>query len=82
MALIDGYTVGGGAHLALSVDLRLATDASWFQFPAGRYGLGITAVWLGWLVGQGEVLLLMSSAERVACDRRSGYGTVREYVGS
>ena len=80
IAVIDGYAVGGGAHLALSVDLRFATAASWFQFPAGRYGLGISAVWLGWLVGQGESLLLMSSVERIGCDRAMELGLVHRTI--
>jgi enoyl-CoA hydratase/carnithine racemase len=76
LAVIDGYAIGGGAHLALAADLRFATATSWFQFPAGRYGLGISAAWLGWRIGYGEAMLLLGSADRVDCPRALDLGLV------
>lgn len=76
LAVIDGYAIGGGAHVALAVDLRFATPTSWFQFPAGRYGLGISAAWLGWRIGYGEAMLLLGSADRVDCPRAVELGLV------
>lgn len=40
VALIRGICFGGGCALALTCDLRLATDDSRFRIPAARLGLG------------------------------------------
>lgn len=40
IALIRGYCIGGGVALALSCDIRLASDDSSFAIPAARLGLG------------------------------------------
>ncbi len=40
IALIRGICFGGGFGLAMSCDLRLATDDSRFRIPAARLGLG------------------------------------------
>jgi len=38
--MIRGYCVGGGVGIAVSCDLRMATDASRFAVPAAKLGLG------------------------------------------
>jgi len=40
IAMIDGYCVGGGLALALTADLRLASETSRLGIPAARLGLG------------------------------------------
>jgi len=40
VALIRGHCIGGGVALALSCDIRLASDDSRFAIPAARLGLG------------------------------------------
>jgi enoyl-CoA hydratase/carnithine racemase len=40
IARIRGYCIGGGLGLALSCDLRIATDNSRFGVPAAKLGLG------------------------------------------
>jgi enoyl-CoA hydratase/carnithine racemase len=40
LAMIHGYCVGGGVGIALTCDLRLASDAARFGIPAARLGLG------------------------------------------
>jgi enoyl-CoA hydratase len=40
IAMIRGYCIGGGLGIALSCDLRFATEASRFGIPAAKLGLG------------------------------------------
>lgn len=40
IAMIRGYCIGGGLGIALSCDLRIATDGSRFGIPAAKLGLG------------------------------------------
>ena len=40
LAMIHGYCVGGGVGVALSADIRIASDEARFGIPAARLGLG------------------------------------------
>ena len=40
IAMVDGYCLGAGLHIALTADLRYASDRSTFGIPAARIGLG------------------------------------------
>jgi enoyl-CoA hydratase len=40
LAMIQGYCVGGGVGIALTCDLRIASDEARFGIPAARLGLG------------------------------------------
>jgi enoyl-CoA hydratase/carnithine racemase len=40
IAMIRGYCIGGGLGLAVSCDLRIATEGSTFGIPAARLGVG------------------------------------------
>ena len=40
IAMIQGFCIGGGLAVALSADVRFATDDSKFAIPAARLGLG------------------------------------------
>jgi enoyl-CoA hydratase len=40
LAMIHGYCVGGGVGVALSADIRIASDDARFGVPAARLGLG------------------------------------------
>ncbi|PYN98711.1 MAG: enoyl-CoA hydratase [Candidatus Rokuibacteriota bacterium] len=40
MAMIHGYCVGGGVGVALTCDVRIASDDARFGIPAARLGLG------------------------------------------
>jgi enoyl-CoA hydratase len=40
LAMIHGYCVGGGVGVALSTDIRIASDEARFGVPAARLGLG------------------------------------------
>ena len=40
LASIRGYCIGGGVNVAISCDLRIASNDSMFSIPAARLGLG------------------------------------------
>ena len=40
LACIRGYCIGGGVNVAMSCDIRIASDESVFSIPAARLGLG------------------------------------------
>ena len=40
LARIRGYCIGGGVNVAMSCDIRIASDDSVFSIPAARLGLG------------------------------------------
>jgi enoyl-CoA hydratase/carnithine racemase len=40
LACIRGYCIGGGVNVAISCDIRIASDDSLFAIPAARLGLG------------------------------------------
>ena len=42
VARIKGFAFGGGMALAMSTDLRIASDTAKFRIPAARLGLGYT----------------------------------------
>lgn len=40
IAMINGYCIGGGCSVAISCDLRIASENSTFAIPAAKLGLG------------------------------------------
>ena len=43
IAAINGYCYGGGAALAISCDIRYASDTASFRLPGAEYGLVVGA---------------------------------------
>jgi enoyl-CoA hydratase/carnithine racemase len=50
IAMVHGFCVGGGLALALSADLRFASEDARFAIPAARLGLGYSAAGIRVLV--------------------------------
>ncbi|MBM3346519.1 MAG: enoyl-CoA hydratase/isomerase family protein [Betaproteobacteria bacterium] len=65
VAVLDGYAIGGGAHLAMSCDMRTMASDAFLQFPSSGYGLNITTVWITLAAGPATAAWLMGSARRV-----------------
>ncbi|SEM32025.1 Enoyl-CoA hydratase/carnithine racemase [Roseovarius azorensis] len=74
-----GYTLGGGAHLAMSTDFRFAHKNAKFGIPAARlsivYGVEATRKLLA-LVGLTEAKRILYSAERFDADHALRIGFV------
>ncbi len=81
IAAVQGHCIGGGCEIALACDLTIAAKDAVFGEPEIKFGSGIVAMILPWIVGlkkSKEILLLgrdkISSAEAHQC------GMVNEVV--
>lgn len=78
LAAIDGYAIGGGAHLAMACDMRTMSETSFIQFPSSKYGLHLTAVWLTACVGPSAAARLMGSGVRVGASEALRIGLIEK----
>jgi enoyl-CoA hydratase len=79
LACIRGYCIGGGVNVAISCDIRLATEDSTFAIPAARLGLGyrLSALKnLVDLVGVGVAKDLFFTARRIDAAEAKSLGLV------
>jgi enoyl-CoA hydratase/carnithine racemase len=77
IAACKGYTLGGGAHVAMSADFRFIHPRAQFGIPAARlsivYGVQATRKLFA-LVGLTEAKRILYSAERFDADRALSIG--------
>lgn len=79
VACIRGYCIGGGVNVAISCDLRLASEDAVFSIPAARLGLGyrLSALKnLVNLVGVGVAKDLFFTARRIDAAEAKAVGLV------
>jgi enoyl-CoA hydratase/carnithine racemase len=79
IAMIHGFCVGGGVAIALTADLRFASDDARFAVPAARLGLGYSAGLLEpllRLVGSARALEILYTARRYRADEALAMGLV------
>lgn len=85
VAVIEGYTLGGGLELALSCDLRIASDNSMFGNPELSHG------WLpGWggirrlkkIVGQAKTKELIFLSKQLTADEALRIGLINQLTDS
>jgi enoyl-CoA hydratase len=79
LACIRGWCIGGGVNVAISCDLRIASDDSTFAIPAARLGLGyrLSALKnLVDLVGVGTAKDLFFTARRIDAAEAKAIGLV------
>lgn len=77
LACIDGPCVGGGVVVALTADLRYASDDAGFRIPAARLGLGYEVPAVGALaatVGLPAAMDLLLTARRVDAEEAKQIG--------
>lgn len=82
IALMHGYSLGGGLQLGLACDLRVATPASRFGLPAAKEGLvpGL-AVWrLARFIGMGRAKELVLWGEQIDAAEALRIGLVTRLV--
>lgn len=82
IAACNGYTLGGGAVLALACDIRIAVDTAHFGFPevkVGAFASGSGTQRLPQLVGRGRALDLLLTGRTIPASEALSIGLV-EYV--
>ncbi len=84
VAAVNGLAVGGGAALALSADIVLASDAAFFQFPfTSQLGLvpDLGGSWhLARRLGPARALGLLMLGERIDARQAADWGLVWQCV--
>jgi enoyl-CoA hydratase len=79
LACIRGFCIGGGVNVAISCDIRIATDDAVFSIPAARLGLGyrLSALKnLVNLVGVGVAKDLFFTARKIQAAEAKAVGLV------
>lgn len=79
IAMIDGFALGGGCELAMSCDIRMATDRSVFGQPEINLGLipgGGGTQRLTHLVGYGKSLELILSGKFIDAEEAYSFGLI------
>jgi enoyl-CoA hydratase/carnithine racemase/carbon monoxide dehydrogenase subunit G len=83
IAVLRGYCLGGGVHLAMSCDLRIAAPDAVLGIPAARlsivYGVGGTRKLLA-LVGVSQAKRILYGGERLGAAEARAIGLVDEVV--
>ena len=79
LACIQGYCIGGGVNVAISCDIRIASDTSVFSIPAARLGLGYrysAMKNLVDLIGPGNAKDLFFSARKIDANEAKFLGLI------
>ena len=82
IAALNGFTLGGGAVLALACDIRIAAESAQIGFPevkVGAFASGSGTQRLPRLVGRGRALDLLLSGRTIDAEEALSIGLV-EYV--
>jgi enoyl-CoA hydratase/carnithine racemase len=83
IAMISGYCIGGGMAVALSCDIRIASDDSTFGIPAARLGLGYAyggVETLAQIVGPAYAREILFTARRFTAVEALQMGLVNKVV--
>lgn len=85
IAAINGHAMGGGLELAITADIRLASDGAQFALPEAS--IGTCPGWSGsqrlvQLIGASPTKYLALSGLRIAADRALAAGLVHEVMAS
>ena len=83
IALLDGYTFGGGLELALAADFRLASDKATFAAPEVK--LGTVPGWAGTqrlpeAIGLARAKQMIFTGERIDARRAYAWGLVNDVL--
>lgn len=81
ISAVHGYCLGSGMELALACDLTIASEDCRFGEPEVRFGSGIVALLLPWLVGAKQAkYLLLTGDDRVSAAEAQALGLVNRVV--
>jgi len=80
VACVNGFAYGGGAVLAVTCDIRIASEEAAFRFPGAAYGLVVGASQLPRIVGDAYARELLFSGRVVQADEALRMGLVNRVV--
>ena len=81
VAAVRGPCLAGAFELALACDMTIASETAFFGEPELKFGAGIVAMWLPWLVGPKiakEIIFL--GEDRLSVERARELGIVNRIV--
>jgi enoyl-CoA hydratase/carnithine racemase len=81
IAAVRGPCLAGAFELALACDMTIASETAFFGEPELKFGAGIVAMWLSWLVGPKvakEIIFL--GEDRLLVERARDLGIVNRIV--
>ena len=80
IAAVNGICYGGGALLAISCDIRIASDNAAFRFPGASYGLVVGGAQLPRIVGAAHAKELLFTGKVVPAGEALRIGLVNHVV--
>lgn len=81
IAAVHGHCIGGGLELAAACDIAIAGADAVFGEPEVRFGSGIVAMLLPWMVGPKHAKdMLLTGNDNVTAARAAAIGLVTEAV--
>lgn len=81
ISAIHGHCVGGGLELAIACDIAIADETAIFGEPEVRFGSGIVAMILPWMVGPKHAKdMLLTGNDQTSAARAAEIGLVTETV--
>jgi len=70
VAAVHGYALAGGCELAVACDITVADEKTFFGEPELRFGAGIVAMILPWLIGPKQAKeLILTGNDRISAQR-------------
>ena len=81
ISAVHGYCLGSAMELAMACDLTIAADDCRFGEPEVKFGSGIVAMLLPWLVGPKQAkYLLLTGEDRVSAAEAHAIGVINRVV--
>jgi enoyl-CoA hydratase len=81
IAAVHGYCLGSAMELAMACDLTIASEDCRFGEPEVKFGSGIVALLLPWLIGPKQAkYLLLTGEDRVSAAEAQSLGVVNRVV--
>ena len=80
IAAVNGYAFGEGAALAISCDIRIASERASFRFPGASYGLVVGGSQLPRIVGGPKAKELILTARVIDAQEAERIGLVNQLV--
>ncbi len=81
VAAVHTYCLGSGMEMAVACDITVAAEGCRFGAPEVRFGSGIVALILPWVIGAKQAKeLLLTGDDRVSAERALALGLVNRVV--